>query len=85
MREPLNHTTTFGYDEGHNITEIRRPDNQLETKGYDAMNRLISHTVPKTPTVSLTTRFDYWPSGKLSWSAMQRADRVLSDTMSLTK
>ena len=67
VREPLNHTTIFGYDEGHNITEIRRPDNQLETKAYDAMNRLISHTVPKTPTVSLTTRFGYWPSGKLFW------------------
>ena len=67
VREPLNHTTIFGYDEGHNITEIRRPDNQLETKAYDAMNRLMSHTVPKTPTVSLTTRFGYWPSGKLFW------------------
>jgi RHS repeat-associated protein len=67
IREPLSHTTQFFYDDGLNLTRIIRPDQTTETKVYDAMNRLISDTVPKTanPVVNLTTGFGYWPSGKL--------------------
>src|SRR5262249_45021036 len=38
-----------------------------ETKAYDAMNRVLSDTVPKTasPVVNLTTWFTYNPSGTI--------------------
>jgi YD repeat-containing protein len=67
IREPLSHTTQFRYEDGINLTTIIRPDTFSETKSYDAMNRLISHTVPKSEGVSLTSYFGYWPSGKLFW------------------
>jgi RHS repeat-associated protein len=67
IREPLGRTTQFLYEDGINLTTIIRPDTFRETKVYDAMNRLISHTVPKSASVSLTTTFGYWPSGRLYW------------------
>ena len=67
VREPLGRTTQFVYGDGINVTTIVRPDTFQETKTYDAMNRLIIHTVPKSAGVDLTTRFGYWPSGKLFW------------------
>ena len=67
VREPLGHTTQFYYDDGINITRIIRPDITTETKTYDAMNRMLSDTVPKTanPVVNLTTSFLYNPSGTI--------------------
>jgi RHS repeat-associated protein len=65
--DALYKTTIFGYDPASNVTSITRPDNRIEAKGYDGMNRLIIHTVPKSNTESLTTTFGYWPSGKLFW------------------
>jgi RHS repeat-associated protein len=67
VREPLGHTTQFYYDDGINITRIVRPDTTTETKTYDAMNRVLSDTVPKTsnPVVNLTTSFTYNPSGTI--------------------
>ena len=67
VREPLGRTTQFVYGDGINVTTIVRPDTFQETKTYDAMNRLIIHTVPRSAGVDLTTRFGYWPSGKLFW------------------
>ena len=59
VREPLGRTTQFYYDDGLNITRIVRPDTTTETKTYDALNRVLSDTVPKTsnPVVNLTTSF----------------------------
>jgi len=67
VREPLGRTTQFYYDDGINITRIIRPDNTTETKTYDALNRVLSDTVPKTanPVVNLTTSFTYNPSGTI--------------------
>ena len=62
VREPLNHTTQFYYDDGINVTRIIRPDQTTETKTYDAMNRVLTDTVPQTATVNLTTSFVYNPS-----------------------
>ena len=59
------HQTTFTYDGASNLTRIDRPDGFFETKAYDAMNRLISHTVPKSLGVNLTTWFGYNPSGTI--------------------
>ena len=49
------------------ITRIVRPDTTTETKTYDALNRMLSDTVPKTsnPVVNLTTSFTYNPSGTI--------------------
>jgi RHS repeat-associated protein len=67
VREPLGHATQFYYDDGINVTRIIRPDITTETKTYDAMNRVLSDTVPKTttPLVNLTTWFMYNPSGTI--------------------
>ncbi len=59
------HQTTFTYDAAGNITDIQRPDNTHEIKTYDALNRVITDTVPKTASVSLTTWFVYNPSGTI--------------------
>jgi RHS repeat-associated protein len=61
------HQTTFTYDPASNDIDILRPDNTHETKTYDAMNRVLTDTVPfKTgPTVNLTTWFTYNPSGTI--------------------
>jgi RHS repeat-associated protein len=61
------HRTVFEYDPTSNVISVTRPDNRVETKAYDGMNRLIRQTVPKSGTESLTTTFGYWPSGKLFW------------------
>ncbi|MFZ0916979.1 MAG: hypothetical protein WAN04_08815, partial [Candidatus Udaeobacter sp.] len=60
-----NHEATFTYDGASNVTRIDRPDGFFETKAYDAMNRLTSHTVPKSAGVNLTTWFAYNPSGSI--------------------
>jgi YD repeat-containing protein len=66
-------TTVWRYDNASNINEIDRPDGIHETKGYDALNRMIWHTVPRqvpgsSPTpapINLTTRIYYNPSGTI--------------------
>jgi RHS repeat-associated protein len=58
--------TTFTYDDASNVLDIQRPDTTHETKTYDALNRVITDTVPKTNAVSLTTWFIYNPSGTIS-------------------
>jgi RHS repeat-associated protein len=67
VRQPLSHTTQFYYDDGINLTRIIRPDTTTETKTYDALNRVLTDTVPKTtnPVVNLTTWFTYNPSGTI--------------------
>ena len=67
VREPLSRTTQFYYDDNINITRIVRPDTTTETKTYDAMNRVLTDTVPKTsnPLVNLITSFTYNPSGTI--------------------
>jgi RHS repeat-associated protein len=65
--DALNHRTTFGYDAASNVIRIDHPDGGWETKAYDAVNRLGAHTVYKSASETLTTRFGYWPSGKLFW------------------
>ena len=69
VREPLGHTTQFYYDDNINITRIIRPDTTTETKTYDAMNRVLTDTVPKTasPVVNIVTQFHYNPSGTIDW------------------
>jgi RHS repeat-associated protein len=63
-------TTVWHYDPASNINQIDRPDGIHETKGYDALNRMIWHTVPRQVpgqqgTIYLTTRITYDPSGTI--------------------
>ncbi len=60
-------TTTWHYDAASNVYQIDRPDGTSETKTFDAINRVLSDTVPKTanPVVNLTTLFTYNPSGTI--------------------
>jgi RHS repeat-associated protein len=62
-----NHLTTFTYDNASNVRYIDRPDTLREEKTYDAVNRVLSHMVPKDGDSShnITTRFYYNPSGTL--------------------
>ena len=62
----LAQTTQFYYDDGINLTRIIRPDLTTETKVYDALNRMLSDTVPQTNSVNLTTTFTYNPSGTVA-------------------
>ena len=70
---PVEAHTVWHYDAASNINQIDRPDGIHETKGYDALNRMIWHTVPRqvpgpspppTP-INLTTRIYYNPSGTI--------------------
>ena len=63
--DALQQTTTFHYTDGINVTSIDRPDGATETKFYDAMNRMLTDTVPQTSTVNLITTFVYNPSGTI--------------------
>ncbi len=65
--DALNHRTMFTYDGASNVIRIDHPDGGWETKAYDGMNRLGAHSVYKSASETLTTRFGYWPSGKLFW------------------
>ena len=65
VREPLSRVTEFHYDDHINVTRIIRPDQTTETKSYDAMNRVLSDTVPQTASVNVTTSFLYDPSGTI--------------------
>jgi RHS repeat-associated protein len=70
VTDALGHQTTFGYDDASNIRSITRPDLSVETKTYDALNRLKTDTVPKdgpptSPTEFIITTFVYNPSGSL--------------------
>jgi RHS repeat-associated protein len=66
---PLAATTVWHYDGASNINQIDRPDGIQETKGFDGLNRMIWHTVPRQVPgqnpINLTTRFYYNPSGTL--------------------
>jgi RHS repeat-associated protein len=62
----LAQTTQFYYDDGINLTRIIRPDLTTETKVYDALNRVLTDTVPQTTSVNLTTTFTYNPSGTVA-------------------
>jgi len=74
VREPLGRTSQFYYDDHINLTRIIRPDQTTETKAYDAMNRLITDTVPKEQGVNIVTQFQYYPynvhSGALLWKVI---------------
>jgi RHS repeat-associated protein len=67
VREPLNHVTEFHYDDYINVTRIIRPDQTTETKTYDALNRVLTDTVPKDNSTTITTTFNYNPSGTINW------------------
>lgn len=62
-------TTVWHYNPVGSIVKIDRPDGQSETKGYDPLNRVTWHTVPRQVIgggqVNVTTRFDYNPSGTI--------------------
>ena len=61
--------TVWHYDPASNINQIDRPDGIHETKGYDALNRMIWHTVPRQVPgqnpINLTTNIYYNPSGTI--------------------
>jgi YD repeat-containing protein len=62
-------TTVWHYDSASNINQIDRPDSIHETKGFDALNRMIWHTVPRQVPgqnpINLTTHIYYNPSGTI--------------------
>jgi RHS repeat-associated protein len=66
-------TTVWHYDAASNINQIDRPDGIHETKVFDALNRMISHTVPRqvpgpSPTpapINLITHYYYNPAGTI--------------------
>ena len=60
-------TTVWHYDGASNINRIDRPDGTTETKGIDALNRVVWTVVPQSATVSLPTWFGYNPSGTVQW------------------
>jgi RHS repeat-associated protein len=61
------HQTTFTYDNASNVIDILRPDTTHETKTYDALNRVLTDTVPKDNSTIITTTFNYNPSGTINW------------------
>jgi RHS repeat-associated protein len=71
-------TTVWHYDPANNINRINRADGIEETKGYDALNRVIWHTIPRQVPgqnpIELTTRFYYNPSGTL-WKVTDPKNR----------
>jgi YD repeat-containing protein len=60
-------TTVWHYDGASNINRVDRPDGTQETKGIDALNRVVWTVVPQSATVSLPTWFGYNPSGTIQW------------------
>ena len=67
---PLAVTTVWHYDPASNINQIDRPDSIHETKGFDALNRMIWHSVPRQVpgqqvTIYLRTNYEYDPSGTI--------------------
>jgi RHS repeat-associated protein len=62
-------TTAWHYNVVGSIFQIDRPDGVHETKGYDALNRVIWHTVPRQVVgggqVNVNTRIFYNPSGTI--------------------
>ena len=78
-------TTVWHYDAASNINQIDRPDSIHETKGFDALNRKIWHTVPRqvpgsSPTpapINLTTRIYYNPSGTIEHVTDERIKTTL--------
>jgi RHS repeat-associated protein len=65
LQAPLGLTTSYGFDANGNVTIIQHPDGNSETKTYDKLNRVITHTEPVSPGVTKTTQFDYYASGML--------------------
>ena len=66
---PLSRTTVWHYDGASNINQIDPPNGHPETKGFDALNRMIWHTVPRQVPgqnpINLTTHIYYNPSGTI--------------------
>jgi YD repeat-containing protein len=62
------HETDFTYDNASNVTRIDHlADGSWETKTYDAVNRVLTDTVPKDNSTTITTAFNYNPSGTINW------------------
>ena len=71
-------TTVWHYDPASNINQIDPPNGgHQETKGYDALNRMIWHTVsrqvPGGNPINLTTHIYYNPSGTIDHVTDARA------------
>jgi RHS repeat-associated protein len=70
---PVQAHTVWGYDRASNVDLTLRPDWVPETKRYDALNRMIRHTVPRQvagpsptpPPLILATHIYYNPSGTI--------------------
>jgi RHS repeat-associated protein len=62
-------TTVWHYDGASNINQIDHPYGISETKGFDALNRMVRDSVPRQvpnhESTTVTTRFDYNPSGTI--------------------
>jgi RHS repeat-associated protein len=62
-------TTVWHYDGASNVYRIDRPDSVLETRGFDALNRMTWQSVPRQvpghPSTYLTTHFAYNFSGTI--------------------
>ena len=65
VTDPMNNTTVYGLDTRGRVHTITRPDTTIETKEYDAMNRVLSDTLPKDNGSSVITSFVYNPSGTI--------------------
>ncbi|MBV9008405.1 MAG: hypothetical protein JO354_04450, partial [Verrucomicrobia bacterium] len=65
IQDPINPPTYFYYLDGLNLTQIKHSDGQSETKKYDNLNRMLSHTEPVNSTTTKTTYFTYTLAGKI--------------------
>lgn len=88
VTDPQGHIITFGYDSAGNILTVKRPDNSVETKTYNEVNRVRTDALPKagppaSPTEIVTTTFEYYPgsqsqmAGEL-WHLIQQQTASLS-------
>ena len=91
---PISGTTLYQYDNAGNTTVITQEDSttgapiQIDTRGYDALNRVITDTLsgPSSAPVTTTTRFDLdgnvyqvdQPTGAATVNTYDLADQLVS-------
>lgn len=73
ITDPLNRTTSYGYDRAGNLTSVTQPDGRAVTHTYDSANRLATTAIDAQPAYS----YGYDGAGNLT-SATDDANRTTS-------